>query len=323
MPSRTFHFRISFAIALSLFALAAATFAQRNPTMAEQQRDNDKERLFAQYIQHKRIPQSNEQRIAYEAGKEYLRLFGTDLDPNAKEVKRFVTEYEKVRRQYDIDIAYNTKNYLKTFEIGRTLLQKQPEDFYVLGTLVEAGYDNSVAGNQSLNPETIGYARKALQLLEGGKVSKSEPFTTIPIAHGFLNFALANLIRDQSPIEAVAAYRKAVQTDSPFKNDASAYHRMGIAIIKGEFAQLSNEYNDKYGSKQGSPEQAAMLKRVLLLAEQAIDAYARAVALTSNAGQEEARAKILEQLTALYKNFHGSEAGLNELIATVLSKPLP
>jgi hypothetical protein len=42
------------------------------------------------------------------------------------------------------------------------------------------------------------------------------------------------------------------------------------------------------------------------------------------AKQQEARTKILAQLTTLYRNFHNnSDTGLNELIATVLSKPLP
>ena len=40
--------------------------------------------------------------------------------------------------------------------------------------------------------------------------------------------------------------------------------------------------------------------------------------------EEEARKKILGQLTVLYKNFHNNaDTGLTELIATVLSKPLP
>ena len=80
-----------------------------------------------------------------------------------------------------------------------------------------------------------------------------------------------------------------------------------------------------------------MLGRINKLAIQALDAYARAVALSDPARQDgkaleagsaklapELRAKILEQLTALYKSFdNNSEEGLKELIATVLSKPLP
>ena len=324
MQKRTRLLLTAIATALLLSGFAPGIFAQRNPTMTEQQRDADKESLFARYTEHKRIQQSDQQRLAYEAGKEYLRLFGTDLDPNLKEVRRFVTEYERVRRQYDIDTAYSSKNYARTFDIGRALLQKQPEDFYVLGTLAEAGYENAVAGNASLNAETIGYAKRAVQLLDDGKVSKGDPFKSVEVARGFLNFALGYFLRDQSPVEAAADFRKAVQTDSPYKTDASAYHRMGIAILKGEFAQLSAEYNEKYGSKEASAEQTAMLERVTGLAERAIDAYARAVALSTGPQQQEAHTKIMEQLTALYKSFHNnSDAGLNELIANVLSKPLP
>jgi hypothetical protein len=152
-----------------------------------------------------------------------------------------------------------------------------------------------------------------------------------------LNFALGTLLKDKSPIEAVPAYRKAVQSESFYRNDPLIYHRLGIAILKGEFAQLSNEYNQKYGSQQESPAQQAMLQRIVKLGEQAIDAYARAVALTDPARPQspesgvagatfppELRNMILKQLTALYKSFHNnSDTGLNESIATVLSKPLP
>jgi hypothetical protein len=67
-----------------------------------------------------------------------------------------------------------------------------------------------------------------------------------------------------------------------------------------------------------------MLNRILHLAERAMDAYARAVALNTKSEQQDARGKILVQLTALYKGFHNnSEEGLNELVAGVLSKPIP
>ena len=67
-----------------------------------------------------------------------------------------------------------------------------------------------------------------------------------------------------------------------------------------------------------------MLNRILHLAERSIDAYARAVALNTKPEQQDARGKILAQLTTLYKSFHNnSDEGLNELIAGVLAKPIP
>ena len=293
--------------------------------MPSQQTDAQKDDLYATFIDLKRIPVAERQKLAYEAGKEYLRRYGGDnSDPDVKVVRKFVTEYEGVRGEFDIDRVYGAKDYAKTFEIGRGILQKQPENFYFLGILVEAGYENAIAGNASLNAETVGYAKRAIQLLNQGKVTKADPFKSIGVATGFLNFAVGNLLKDQSPVEAADAFLKAVQSDSPYRSEPLAYHRLGAAILKGEFAQLSAEYNEKYGAKQASAEQKAMFDRINHLAERAIDAYARAVALSTSPQQQDARYKILAQLTALYRSFHGgSDAGLDELIATVISKPLP
>lgn len=125
-----------------------------------------------------------------------------------------------------------------------------------------------------------------------------------------------------------------MQPKSPYANDPLTYYRLGVAILNGPYAQLSTEYNDKYFAKQSSAEQRAALERLNGLAARAIDAEARAVALSDPARPAppapatqftlEFRAKVLAQLTALYKSFHNdSDAGLNELVAGVLAKPLP
>jgi hypothetical protein len=327
MQKSTRLFLTAMGTALLLSGFAPGIYAQRTPPppMPSQQTDTQKDSLYATFSDLKRVPVAENQKLAYEAGKEYLRRYGGDSsDPDVRIVRKFVSEYEKVKGEFNIDTAYNAKNYVKTFEIGRSLLQKQPENFYFLSVLVEAGYENALAGNASLNAETVGYAKKAIQLVDDSKVTKADPFKSIEFARGFLNFAVGELLKDQSPIEAAAAYLRAVQADSPYRNEPIAYHRLGAAILKGEFAQLSAEYNEKYGAKQSSGEQRAMFDQINHLCERAIDAYARAVALSTNPQQQDARNRILAQLTALYKSFHNnSDAGLNELIATVLTKPLP
>jgi hypothetical protein len=314
--------------ALLLLILTAGVSAQesrpRNPTMASQTEDTLKDQLFAQFTEYKRSLNPEEHRLAYPAAKDYLRKFGGEDDSNAREVRKFVIEYERAVSNVDVFTAYTAKNYAKAFELGRPHLKTDPNDFFVLSTLTEAGYENALAGNATLNEETIGYARTAIRLLEGGKVTKPDPFKSMDIARGFLNSTLGWFVKDQAPVEAAAAFLKALQSDALYRNDPAIYHRMGVAIIKGEFTQLSAEYNEKFGAKQSSAEQRAMLDRVLKTAERAIDAYARAVALSTKPEQQEAKTKILAQLTGLYKNFHNnSDAGLEELIATVLTKPLP
>jgi len=341
-------------VMLSVFAGGIrAQDSPRNPPMVDQRRDAEKENYFALFNNLKRVSSSDSQRRAYEAAIEYLKRFEGENDPDARTVREFVTEYEKPARESEIFNTYNSKNYPKTFELGRAMLKHDPENFFVLAVLTEAGLDNAQAGDASLNEATVDYAKKAIQLLEAGKVTRVAPFKNIEGARGYLNAAVGTLLRDKSPAGAAQAFRKAVQSDSFYRNDPLTYHRLGIAILKGEFAQLSSEYNEKYGAQRSSSAQQAMLKRLNTLVEQAIDAYARAVALSDPARLETKpetvttksdnatgkpdssvsaavpfppglRSKILEQLTALYKGFHNnSDAGLNELISTVLSKPLP
>jgi hypothetical protein len=295
-----------------------------NPAVASSYMDNEKEGVYARFTDYRRNVDPEQQRFAYPTAKAYLRRWGSEKDAETKEVIKWVAEYERQMHQAELYTAYNAKKYAQTFELARPLVKADPEYFFALAIMTEAGYDNSLTGNTSLNAETADHARQAIQLLETGKVAKVDPFKNIEIARGFLNYALGSLVKDEKPAEAAAAFLKAVKSDSPYHTDPLAYHRLGIAIYKGELTPLSGEYNDKFGGKPSSPEQTALLNRIMHLAERAIDAYARAVALNTKPEQQDARGKILVQLTTLYKSFHNnSEEGLNELVAGVLSKPIP
>src|SRR6185295_12727714 len=119
-----------------------------------------------------------------------------------------------------------SRNYAKAFELGRPLLKKEPDNFFVLSVLAEAGYDNALAGKPDLNDETLGYVRKAIELLDAGKVSTPDPFKSVAAGVGFLNNALGTLVKDKSPVEAAAAFLKAVQPRSPYENDPLTYYRL-------------------------------------------------------------------------------------------------
>jgi tetratricopeptide (TPR) repeat protein len=306
-----------------LFILATGASAQ-NPTMPSQERDTEKEALYADFSVNRRQPYAEQQRLAYAAAREYLRRFAKDKDPELSEVRKFVADYEKVMREQDLLNRFSAKHYEDTFKLGREILEHEPENFFALGIMSEVGLENARAGKAKSNAETIDYLKRAVRLLDDNKVTKPDPFDSIGFARGFLNAGLGSLLKDESPVEAAAAFLSAAKSESPFRTDAIIYHRLGVAILKGEFAQLSAEYNQKFTNKEPSPEQQAMLERLTRLAARATDAYARAVALSKAPQQQETRAKILEQLTSLYKNFHNnSDAGLNELISTVLSRPLP
>jgi len=296
-----------------------------NPTMSGAYQDNEREALYAKFNDYKRNPNPEQQRFAYPTAKEFLRIWGGENRSEVKEVRAWVVQYERQMHQNTLFAAYNAKDYAKTFTLGRPMVKSDPEYFFALAIMAEAGYDNSVAGNRNLDTETAEYARQAIALLEAGKVTKADPFKNLDMARSFLNYALATLVKDEAPAEAATAYAKALKVpDNPYSKDPITYHRMGIAIYKGQLAPLSNEYNDKFGGKQSSAEQTAMMYKLMKLADQAVDAYARAVALMDKPEQKNARAVALGQLTTLYKAFHNnSDEGLNELLAGVLSKPMP
>jgi hypothetical protein len=311
------------AVATILFSSAGA-FAQTNPSMTEQQRDAEKETYYARFSELMRGRTAESQRLAYDAGKEYLRRFEGDKDADARTVRKFVDDYQKTLGDYEIYAAYQAKNYSKTFELGRKSLKLQPENFFVLSVMSQAAFDLALAGGTTSNTEAIDYLRKAIKILEAGGLSRPDPFKTPGIAKGFLNVALGHFLKDQNPVEAAAAFRKAAESDSPYHEDPIVYHRLGVAILKGEFQQVSTEYNQKYGREKPSAEQQAALQKVLKLGDQAVDAYARAVALSTKPEQQSLKSKLIEQLASLYKSLHNnSDAGLNELITSVLSKPLP
>ncbi len=62
-----------------------------------------------------------------------------------------------------------------------------------------------------------------------------------------------------------------------------------------------------------------------MIIDRMIDAYARAIAAAgSDPANAQNKAQWMTKLTDFYKFRHeGSDAGLNELIASVLSRPLP
>jgi hypothetical protein len=313
-----------FIAALLLLTLASTSPAQRNPPMPSQVSDNEREQLFARYSENKKQPNPERQRLAYEAARDYVKRYGGDVDSNLPELRRFVTQYERVMRSYVLHEAYVARKYEKVFEIGRENLRKDPEDFYVLATLTQAGYENAQTGDTSLNEETIGYAKSAVALLESGQLNHYDPFETVTDAQGFLNFAVGWFLRDQSPVEAAASLTKSIKSGASVKDDPLVYNLLGIAILKGEYAQLAAEYNGRFGNKLPSPEQQAMWEKLAKLGNRVIDAYARAVALSTKPEHAAAKARLMPRLASLYKSFHNnSDAGLSDLIANVLSQPLP
>jgi hypothetical protein len=292
--------------------------------MTSQLDDTDREQLYARFSENKKVAVPERQKLAYEAARDYVKRYSGEHDSHLAEMRRFVQEYERVMGNFEVNEAFTKGNLVKAFELGRAALKKNPDNFYVLATLTQAGYLSALGGSTTYILEATDAANRALVIAESEKFTQTDPFPNAADARGFLNFALGYLELSLAPANAEAALVKAVKSGSSYKDNPLTYNLLGIAILKGEYAKLSAEYNTKFGNKPPSPEQEEMFKRIVHLGERAIDAYARSVALSTKPDQQESRTRMLVQLTKLYKSFHnGSDAGLEELIAGVLSKPLP
>jgi DNA-binding ferritin-like protein len=257
-----------------------------------------------------------------------LKKFGSEEDQYVVAVRKWVAKYEAttaaVTRFAEFNKAVAAKDHPKTFTAGRQILEQEPENFKVLLQMVNAGLLNARAGNKSLDTETIAVARKTIQLVDSNKVTDPAPMASIDDVRGFLNFSLGELLQVAAPAEAKAAFLRAIKEGGAYKTDPTTYFLLGATIYNAEYQPVAAEYSEKYTGKDETPESKAMLERANAIGARAIDAMARAVALATKPEYKDAKSKWLAQLTDIYKDFHGgSDAGLTDLIATVLSKPLP
>lgn len=308
------------AFAISLLAVVALTpglqvFAQ-TPDMPEEKRA-----LYAKYYEkNKGTPE--DQKVAYQLAQELVNKFGKDDDVYIKAAKKYIVRYEAAMRQTEFDQAMEKKDYAAAFEVGKTILASEPENFVVLIKLASAGQQSTQAGNTSFNAAALGYAKQATQLLEANKVTDAAGMT-VPDALGYAYFVQGFLQVQDAPQEAAVFFNKAVRTTGAYKEDPSSFYLLGNSILNGEYQTKSAEYRTLYGGKPASPEQKAMFDQVTAVGVRAMEHLARAVALSTKPEQAAFREKVLAQLTDVYKSFHEqSTDGLDTMIASILAKPL-
>ena len=318
----------------TLFALPAyAQDAAAPASTLTPAQEEEKAKLYAQFLELiKGGP--DQQRQASVVGKEYLSKFGTPEDDIVKYIRNWVSKYDLAVRDFELAQSFEKKDYAKTFELGRAVLNEQPDNVGVALLLARAGYANLAAGgpnNKALNPEAIRMTRRALELIESGKApAKWEPFTNRDEAVGFLHYTLGLVSRESSPNEAAAAFIKAAQSNSAFKTQPSTFTLLANIYETGELKRLADAYNAAFPAGQEikeeqKPQYEQMLAQIGQVQDRIIDAYARAAAVMGNdpkfANDKKA---VMAKLTAYYKQRHNdSEDGLNELIAGVLSRPIP
>ena len=314
---------VSFALIASVATLAISVAGQ---TPAPAQAGCTEEAKIATYTEFttSRLPDPAK---AYQAAKKYLGCSQGE-DQYTAYLKKWVAEYEKEVRKLQMGaMLYNEKKYAEALTLGKEIVATEPENLRVI---IDLGYGSYLAAatlkNESFNNDALTYARRAIQLIESGKTpAKWEPFKGKVDTLAYLYDVVGRLSLKDSPEAALSSFIKKAQFETELKKDPWTYYFIAAAYENGPYAKLSADYKTRFEGKDETPDSKLALENINQVIDRMVDAYARAVALAGTDAKYQAPKKEwMEGLSTWYKYRHNqSDAGLTELIAAVLNKPLP
>jgi tetratricopeptide (TPR) repeat protein len=323
-----------FAFALAFFGATRLQAQPRPGTSAQETDDEVKVNTYKKFVEN-REPNPV---VAYEAAKDYMRRYGKEDDQYTRYFKVWIPAFEdderarrlaaeREDREQRLLQAVTQKRFADAYAQAKQVLN---DDATNVKVLIPLGYSAVIATtefkNENFNADAAAYAHRALQLIESGKAPDSwSPFKNKEDVLASLNYAIGFYLHKSNPDDAIASLIRAAQIDSDRRTAPSTYYYLALAYQSGPYKRLSADYGARFANKPETPEGKTALDNLYKVVDKIIDAYARAVALAGNDPQnQKAKAAWMQLLTDFYKFRHEtSDAGLNELIAGVLAKPLP
>jgi len=299
--------RIINLVALVALAVVAA------PAQAQTKECNEEFKLatYKKYYDNRK----DKQEVAFQAAEEWLVTCPDDSSPYAVAIKKFHAAYKEMtgatqlRKQFED--AFQKKNYVEQMRLGKQILAAEPDATAVYVILGTAGLAEPTVLNESTQ-----YAKKAIEMIEGGK--SFAPLKTKDQALAYLNWDIAKAMLKSAPADAIPYLLKAARLDSELKKNPQLYVDLASAYGEGPIARLSDEYKAKFTTE--TPESKLARENLNQYIDRQIDAFARAAALTTNpAGKTQLR----DLLLGLYKDRNKPESELNQLLTTVLTTPVP
>jgi hypothetical protein len=296
---------------------------------------------------------------AYQAAKDYIAKCGSDAE-NAAQVKylqNWITKRDKeiedfkkgeeqlanAKRCTDpITSALNAKAAAErakfapeVFSGCQQYASKEPNNPTPYLFPVDIGFKLAAASPaiNTHNDQTIALAKQAIQKIESngfGDVkwadydykSKEDALAWLNYYIGFITFN--NLSGKEA--DAVPYLYKSLQYNSDIKSKPLPYYAIGFNYR----TQYNKAVQDFQAKTQGATEVTEEMKRDLgmqkALADRAIDAFARAYAVAKADSKlpPAASAARLKDLEQMYKIRNKDQtAGMDALVASIMSKPLP
>jgi hypothetical protein len=310
---------------LALPVAARNAIAQPDNVFQDQCSQEAKDALYQSFLKTRK----DEQAKAFEDAKKYLACPPGEVTEAQQKIidylKKWVGAYEKGSRKIRLtELLYKDMKYPEAYALGKEILVDEPDDLKVMIDLGANGY--LVAANPSLAAESVEYAKKALQALDSGKtVEDWTPLTGKDVAVAYLNYTIGAITLQKDPGGALKNLIKAAQFETPLKKSPFTYAYIAGAYETGPYAKQSDDYKNMYLGKDETPESKLALANLNQLIDRMIDGYARAVALAGTDPKFTTQKALWnESLTNFYKFRNNDQVtGLNELVAGILTKPLP
>lgn len=284
----------------AVFVMIAVLFI--TPAFGQKQKSKDDSFKEIATLTNSKKPEDIEK--AYKLAKEFVVRFAAEKDDKVTHIKGFIAAY-----RLNIFLkAVDGQKPAEAFVLGKEILAEEPENTEVLLNMAYAGYiARNDKGDKTYTDDSITYASKSIELMAAGKLPKTfAPYKDQNEATGWMYFVLAYLTFDKDMKSAAGSAYKAVQFDSPVKNDPLPYY-MIASYYEDQYAKLS--------TAKGDP--AKIDKTIELM----MDAYARTVKhgeALKNPNTEQWKTRFVQ----IYKFRKKSDAGLAEYMAATDTIPL-
>lgn len=311
-------FALAALVALAVGSIGARQFA----VVAQETDDPAKIAIYKRFVDN-RVPNPD---AAYQAARDYVQKYQKDKDQYTDYLNKWIAAYERDDRKRQLGGFINQKNFNEAYKVGAKILADEPDYLRAQIDLGYAGYLAASNKDESHNAEAVGYARKAIQAIEGGKApSEWAPFKGKDDTLAYLNYAVGFMTLKSSPDQAIDSLIKAVQYESDIRKTPSTYYFLAVAYEAGPYKTGSTAYQTNFANKPETPESKAALEKLNVLMDRIIDAYARAINTAgTDPKTEQSRKDWLAQLTNYYKFRNGgTDTGLPQFIANAMQKPLP
>jgi hypothetical protein len=199
------------------------------------------------------------------------------------------------------------------FSTGAAFLAKNPDSLQVLVQLLATGTDQAKQRNPKYIEPSLKYGSHAIELIEGNKKPaevddagwtqyRTSVLPSLYQSMGILHFVKGNRAETKTSLKRAAE----LAPSDPFN------HMLVAQVLNDEYEEAA-KHN---GTISDASARSEDMKKVLVMMDQVIDAYAQFIALAEGHDRlNEARAQFAQDLERYYKYRHrGSTEGMQQLI---------